>query len=171
MATVSASRPFKVLGLQQIAVGGLDKQRLRAFWVDLLGLRYGHTYKSEKENVDEDICETGAGAFTVEVDLMQPLDPAKKPAVHDPALNHIGLWIDDLAAAVAWLEAKGVRFTPGGIRKGAAGHDVCFIHPKGNADFPIGSEGVLVELVQAPAEVRKAFETIARAEAGSGSRA
>ncbi|MEZ4279833.1 MAG: VOC family protein [Myxococcota bacterium] len=166
MASVSASRPFKVLGLQQIAVGGLDKQRLRAFWVDLLGLRYGHSYKSEKENVDEDICETGAGAFTVEVDLMQPLDPAKKPAVHDPALNHIGLWIDDLAAAVAWLEAKGVRFTPGGIRKGAAGHDVCFIHPKGNADFPIGSEGVLVELVQAPEAVRKAFETIAAAEAG-----
>lgn len=166
MASVSASRPFKVLGLQQIAVGGLDKRRLRAFWVDLLGLRYGHTYKSEKENVDEDICEIGAGAFTVEVDLMQPLDPAKKPAVHDPALNHVGLWVDDLAAAVAWLEAQGVRFTPGGIRKGAAGHDVCFIHPKGNADFPIGSEGVLVELVQAPAEVRRAFETIAKAESG-----
>ena len=168
MASASSPRPFKVLGLQQIAVGGLDKQRLRAFWVDLLGLRYGHSYKSEKENVDEDICETGAGPFTVEVDLMQPLDPAKKPAVHDPALNHIGLWIDDLAAAVAWLEGQGVRFTPGGIRKGAAGHDVCFIHPKGNADFPIGSEGVLVELVQAPAEVRKAFETIANAERGAG---
>lgn len=156
-------RPFHVLGVQQIAVGGLDKQRLRAFWVDLMGLRYGHSYKSEKENVDEDICETGAGAFTVEVDLMQPLDPAKKPAVHDPALNHIGLWIDDLPTAVAWLEQQGVRFTPGGIRKGAAGHDVCFIHPKGNDAFPIGSEGVLVELVQAPAAVREAFATIAKA--------
>lgn len=166
MASAASPRPFNVLGLQQIAVGGLDKQRLRAFWVDLLGLRYGHSYKSEKENVDEDICETGVGAFTVEVDLMQPLDPAKKPAVHDPALNHVGLWIDDLAAAVRWLEQQGVRFTPGGIRKGAAGHDVCFIHPKGNAEFPIGSEGVLVELVQAPPEVRKAFETIAKAEAG-----
>ena len=32
--------------------------------------------------------------------------------------------VDDLAAAVTWLEARGVRFTPGGIRKGAAGHDV-----------------------------------------------
>ena len=170
MSSPRSPRPFSVLGVQQIAVGGLDKQRLRAFWVDLLGLRYGHSYKSEKENVDEDICETGAGAFTVEVDLMQPLDPAKKPAVHDPALNHIGLWIDDLAAAVAWLEKQGVRFTPGGIRKGAAGHDICFIHPKGNDQFPIGSEGVLVELVQAPAEVRKAFETIAKAEAGSAPR-
>jgi lactoylglutathione lyase len=160
---MSEPRPFQVLGVQQVAIGGLDKNKLRAFWVDLLGLRYGHSYKSEKENVDEDICETGVGAFTVEVDLMQPLDPEKRPKVHEPALNHIGLWIDDLSRAVQWLEGQGVRFTPGGIRKGAAGHDVCFIHPKGNADFPVGSEGVLVELVQAPDEVRLAFETIANA--------
>ena len=160
---MSDSRPFNVLGVQQVAIGGLDKNKLRAFWVDIMGLRYGHSYKSEKENVDEDICETGAGAFTVEVDLMQPIDPEKRPKVHDPALNHIGLWIDDLPTAVEWLEGQGVRFTPGGIRKGAAGYDVCFIHPKGNDDFPIGSEGVLVELVQAPDEVKQAFATIAAA--------
>ena len=89
---------------------------------------------------------------------MQPIDPEARPRVHQPALNHVGLWIDDLRAAVAWLETQGVRFTPGGIRKGAAGHDVCFIHPKGNAEAPIGAEGVLVELVQAPDEIREAFE-------------
>ena len=160
---MSDSRPFQVLGVQQVAIGGLDKNKLRAFWVDLMGLRFGHSYKSEKENVDEDICETGAGAFTVEVDLMQPIDPEKRPKVHEPALNHIGLWIDDLPTAVAWLEKQGVRFTPGGIRKGAAGYDVCFIHPKGNAEAPIGSEGVLVELVQAPKNVIEAFATIAAA--------
>jgi lactoylglutathione lyase len=160
---LSSPRPFTVLGVQQIAVGGLDKQKLRRFWVDLLGLTARSTYRSEKENVDEDICEAGRGPFKVEVDLMQPVDPDARPKVHDPALNHIGLWVDDLAAAVAWLEGQGVRFTPGGIRKGAAGHDVCFIHPKGNDDAPIGAEGVLVELVQAPPEVREAFATIAAA--------
>jgi len=160
---MSDSRPFAVLGVQQVAIGGLDKNKLRKFWVDIMGLTFGHSYKSEKENVDEDICETGAGAFKVEVDLMQPIDAEKRPKVHDPALNHIGLWIDDLPKAVEWLEGQGVRFTPGGIRKGAAGYDVTFIHPKGNDDFPIGSEGVLVELVQAPDEVIQAFATIANA--------
>jgi lactoylglutathione lyase len=160
---VSSPRPFQVLGVQQVAIGGLDKQKLRAFWVDLMGLRFGHSFTSEKENVDEDICATGAGPFTIEVDLMQPLDPEKRPKVHDPALNHIGLWIDDLSAAVEWLESQGVRFTPGGIRKGAAGHDVCFIHPKGNDQAPIGSEGVLVELVQATEEVIDAYATLADA--------
>ncbi|MFT4571754.1 MAG: lactoylglutathione lyase [Hyphomicrobiaceae bacterium] len=154
-------RPFKVLGIQQIAVGGLDKSRLAKLWVDTLGLTVAGNFKSEKENVDEDIVEAGSGPLKVEVDLMQPIDPEKKPAVHNPPLNHIGLWIDDLHAAVAWLDEQGVRFTPGGIRKGAAGFDVTFIHPKGNEDKPMGGEGVLIELVQAPAEVIAAFEKVA----------
>jgi lactoylglutathione lyase len=149
-------RPFSILGLQQIAVGAPDKAALRRLWVDLLGLRVEGTFRSESENVDEDIAAAGSGPFRVEVDLMQPIDPEKRPRVHDPALNHIGLWVDDLAAAVAWLTARGVRFTPGGIRKGAAGHDVCFIHPRGDAGHPVGGEGVLIELVQAPPEVVRA---------------
>jgi lactoylglutathione lyase len=146
-------RPFRVLGVQQIAVGATDKGRLRNLWIDMLGLHLEGTYRSERENVDEDIATVGHGAARVEVDLMQPVDPDKRPSVHDPALNHIGLWVDDLKAAVEWLGAKGVRFTPGGIRKGAAGYDVCFIHPKGSPEAPQGGEGVLIELVQAPPDV------------------
>jgi len=154
---VPDSRPFRVLGVQQIAVGGLNKQTLRRFWVDTLGLADSGHYRSEKENVDEDICVAGAGAARVEVDLMQPIDAQARPRVHEPALNHVGLWIDDLPAAVAWMQARGVRFTPGGIRRGASGYDVCFVHPKGNDDAPIGAAGVLVELVQAPPEVIEAL--------------
>jgi lactoylglutathione lyase len=141
--TTTNDRPFRVLGVQQIAIGGPSKALLKNLWVDLLGVPQTGTFRSERENVDEDIL-TIAG---VEIDLMEPIDPEKKPKVHEPRLNHIGLWVDDLPAAVAWLESKGLQFTPGGIRKGAAGYDVCFIHPK-------SAEGVLIELVQAPAELR-----------------
>lgn len=154
-------RPFRVLGIQQVAIGGPDKNRLKTLWVDKLGLEVTGTYRSERENVDEDICTLGTGPFAVEVDLMQPMDPDKKPAVHSTPLNHIGLWIDDLPKAVEWLGAQGVRFAPGGIRRGAAGHDICFLHPKANEEFPIGGEGVLIELVQAPQEVIAAFATMA----------
>jgi len=153
-----SDRPFRILGLQQIAVGSLDKGALRALWVDSLGLESHGSYRSESDNVDEDIATCGVGAFRVEVDLMQPVDPEKRPKVQDPALNHVGLWVDDLEAAVAWLGDKGMRFTPGGIRKGASGHDVCFIHPKGNDQSPLSGEGVLIELVQAPPEVIAACE-------------
>ena len=50
----------------------------------------------------------------------------------------------------AYLEKAGVRLAPGGIRAGASGFDVCFVHPK-------SAEGVLRELVQAPADVIKAL--------------
>lgn len=153
----SRQRPFRILGIQQIAIGGQDKSRLLSLWVDVFGLERKGSFRSETENVDEEICAVGSGPFAIEVDLMQPIDPDKKPAVHVPPLNHIGLWVDDLAGAVEWMTSRGVRFTPGGIRPGAGGHDVCFIHPKGNDDFPIGGEGVLIELVQAPPEVLAAF--------------
>jgi len=147
------TRPFRVLGIQQVAIGSPDKSRLRRLWVDMLGLEVTGHFRSERENVDEDICSMGQGAFRVEVDLMEPVDPQGKPAVHATPLNHIGLWIDDLPTAVTWLTAQGVRFAPGGIRKGAAGHDICFLHPKANEESPIAGEGVLIELVQAPPEV------------------
>jgi len=150
-------RPFRVLGIQQIAIGGASKERLKKLWVDLFGLSVTGNYRSERENVDEDITAIGCGPFKVEVDLMQPLDPDKKPAVNEPPLNHVGLWVDDLPTAVAWLTAQGVRFAPGGIRKGAAGHDITFLHPKANEQFPIAGEGVLIELVQAPADVIAAY--------------
>jgi lactoylglutathione lyase len=141
-----SDRPFRILGLQQVAIGALSKQRLKSLWVDVLGLEVKSTFVSERENVDEDICALGHGVHAVEVDLMQTTP-----------LNHIGLWVDDLPQAVSWMTAHGVRFAPGGIRKGAAGHDICFIHPKGNEDFPLGGEGVLIELVQAPPAVISAL--------------
>ena len=151
--TPTTARPFKVLGIQQIAIGGTDKQRMKTLWVDMFGLEQTGTFQSERENVDEDILAMGQGAYKVEVDIMQPMDIEKKPAVHTTPLNHIGLWIDDLPQAVEWPTAQGVRFAPGGIRKGAAGYDITFLHPKSNEQFPIAGEGVLIELVQAPPEV------------------
>ncbi len=152
-------RPFNVLGIQQIAIGGTSKAALRELWVDRLGLALTGAFRSERENVDEDICAIGTGTARVEVDLMEPIDPAGKPAVHATPLNHVGLWIDDLRAAVAWLQENGVRMAPGGIRPGAAGHDICFIHPKADAAFPVAGSGVLIELVQAPPDVIAAWRS------------
>ena len=145
------TRPFRVLGVQQIAIGGPSKAALRRLWVELFGLAVDGTFRSEKENVDEDVLSVGAGAAKVEIDIMEPIDPERSPKVHQPPLNHIGLWIDDLRAAVTWLEGQGVELTPGGIRRGASGFDVCFIHPRK------GGEGVLIELVQAPPDVISAL--------------
>lgn len=153
MSNAQTPRPFAILGLQQVAIGGTSLDALRSLWIDTLGVTKTGEYESASENVVEDILTLGDGSHAVEIDLMQPLDADARPRVNDPALNHIGLWVDDLTAAVDWLTEQGMRFTPGGIRKGAAGHEVCFIHPKANDEFPLAGEGVLIELVQAPDSV------------------
>ncbi len=150
---MSSERPFNILGIQQIAIGSLDKSALTGLWSGLLGIEKVGDYVAESENVDEDILRLGSGPHAVEIDLMAPLDPEKSPKVHVPTLNHVGLWVDDLPACVEWLTEQGMRFTPGGIRKGASGFDVCFLHPKGNEATPRSGEGVLIELVQAPDDV------------------
>ena len=62
-----------------------------------MGLQKVGDFVSEKENVDEDILTLGKGILgTIELDIMAPLDPERSPKVHIPALNHIGLWVDDL---------------------------------------------------------------------------
>jgi lactoylglutathione lyase len=127
----------------------------------MLGLEITGNFVSERENVDEDIVAMGKGPFKVEVDLMQPVDPEKKPAVHATPLNHVGLWIDDLPKAVEWLSptacashrAESARVRP-------ASTSLSCIR-KANAEFPIAGEGVLIEMVQAPPEVIEAFAKLA----------
>lgn len=154
------SRPFKILGVHHIAIGNADLGRLRHLWGDVLGLSVGEPFVLESENVRGSIARLGEGAHVVEVDLLQPLDADKKPAPHLPPLNHIAFWVDHLSEAVEYLKAQGVRFTPGGIRKGAEGREMAFIHPKASEEYPVGGEGVMIELVQAPPMVIAAYATI-----------
>jgi lactoylglutathione lyase len=66
-------------------LGSLNKGELSKFWGDVLGLTKVKSFKSERENVDEDVMEVGRGLLgKVEVDLMTPLDPEKSPKVHIP---------------------------------------------------------------------------------------
>jgi lactoylglutathione lyase len=126
----------------------------------MFGLEVTGTFRSERENVDEDICAIGSGPFKVEVDLMQPLDPDKKPAVHATPLNHVGLWIDDLPRL--W---SGSRRRACALRRAASAKvrpaSTSVSSPEGNDEFPIAGEGVLIEMVQAPPEVISAFAKLA----------
>jgi len=148
-----------VLGVQQVAVGALDRRRLHRLWVDLFGLASRGEFRNQTENVDGELATIGVGTFAVDLNLLEPLDPGRSPRPHLPALNHVGLWVDDLEKAIDWLAAQGLEFTVRGVRRGAAGHDVCFIQPKH------GGEGVLIELVQAPPALIEEYERLTASSA------
>ena len=50
LTTQRFASSFKVLGIQQVAIGGLDKGALSSFWVDMLGVKKVGEYRAEKEN-------------------------------------------------------------------------------------------------------------------------
>ena len=50
--SLSTGSPFRVLGVQQIALGSLELDGLKGLWVDAFGAKEVKSFKSEKENVD-----------------------------------------------------------------------------------------------------------------------
>lgn len=151
----SINKPFKILGVQQIAIGSANKEKTTKLWKEIFGFPKIGEFMSYSENVNEDILQIQMNDLKIELDIMEPLDKTKKPDVSQVPLNHIGLWVDDITACYNWFNDNGVRTTPGGIRKGASGYNIFFIHPKSNNEFPISGEGVLIEIVQAPDHVIK----------------
>lgn len=79
------------------------------------------------------------------VELISPTDPAgaisRYMAKRGEGMHHVAFAVDDLAAELEALAAKGVRLIDEVPRIGAHGWRVAFIHPE-------SCNGVLVELVQ-----------------------
>jgi hypothetical protein len=75
------SRPFRVLGVQQIAIGNATRDPLWQLWTTMLGLQPVASHKIPTENVEEDIIRLGKPPHAVEIDLMCPIDPEKAPKV------------------------------------------------------------------------------------------
>src|SRR5258706_14713972 len=62
-----------------------------------------------------------------------------------PGIHHIAVRVDDIHVALGDLKQKGARLIDEEPRKGAGGCLVAFVHPSSTG-------GVLLELVQSPAE-------------------
>lgn len=66
---------------------------------------------------------------------------AKFIAKRGEGIHHVAVWVDDIRAELARLEAAGVTLIDKAPRIGAGGHLVAFVHPK-------SARGVLMELTQ-----------------------
>jgi methylmalonyl-CoA/ethylmalonyl-CoA epimerase len=91
----------------------------------------------------------GEGAGRVE--LLEPT-AADSPVARflerrGPGLHHVCLVVDDLDAALAGAADRGAEPLPPGIRVGAGGRRVAFLHPRSTG-------GVLLEMVEAEPDPR-----------------
>jgi len=122
-----------------IAVANLDDAL--AFYRDALGLEVEAPETVDSQRVRVSFIPAGQTAL----ELLEATDDAspiaKYLAKKGPGLHHITLKVDDLAAVLAQLKARGVRLIDETPRPGAHGALVAFIHPA-------AAHGVLVELTQ-----------------------
>jgi len=122
-----------------IAVANLDEAL--TFYRDALGLEVEAPETVDSQRVRVSFIPAGQTALELleATDAASPI--AKYLAKKGPGLHHITLRVDDLAAVLAQLKARGVRLIDETPRPGAHGALVAFIHPA-------AAHGVLVELTQ-----------------------
>ena len=145
--------------LDHIGIAVKDLQAALAFYRDALGLHVEPAEEVESQRVRAHFIPVGEPAL----ELLEATAPdsaiAKYVEKRGPGIHHITLRVDDLAAALAQLKARGVRLVDEAPRPGAEGALVAFVHPS-------SAHGVLVELKQAPLAVPR-FTTPVRHTLGN----
>ena len=134
---------FKILGVDHIGVAVNDLQETQNFWT-AIGLPCTGQETVAEQKVTTTFNPTPNGS---EIELLAATEPDSPIAKFIEknggrgGIQHIALRVDDLPAAIADLQEKGIKMIDTKPRKGAGGADIAFVHPK-------STYGVLLELCQ-----------------------
>ena len=134
---------FKILGVDHIGVAVNDLDETQNFWT-AIGLPCTGQETVAEQKVTTTFNPTPNGS---EIELLAATEPDSPIAKFIEknggrgGIQHIALRVDDLPAAIAELQEKGIRMIDNKPRKGAGGADIAFVHPK-------STFGVLLELCQ-----------------------
>ena len=128
--------------LDHIGIAVRDLDTALAFYRDALGLELGRVEEVASQHVRAQFVPVGGTAL----ELLEATSPqsaiARSIERRGPGLHHLTFQVDDIAAVLARLKARGVRLIDQAPRAGASGSLVAFIHPS-------AAHGVLVELKEA----------------------
>lgn len=140
--------------LDHIGIAVSDLPASLAFFRDTLGLHLEASEEIASQKVRAHFLSTGQSSLEI-LEATAPDSPiAKYLEKRGPGIHHVALRVDDIAAALEHLKARGVRLIDERPRPGAEGAQVAFIHPS-------AAHGVLVELKQ-PAPAVPLFRTVGR---------
>ena len=134
---------FKILGVDHIGVAVNDLEETQNFWT-AVGLPCTGQETVAEQKVTTTFNPTPNGS---EIELLAATEPDSPIAKFIEknggrgGIQHIALRVDDLPAAIADLQEKGIKMIDTKPRKGAGGADIAFVHPK-------STYGVLLELCQ-----------------------
>lgn len=139
--------------IDHVALVVEDIDAALAFWRDSLGLALDHIEQVPREKSAIAFLPVGGS----EIELVQPTDPesgvAKYLEKRGAGMHHLCLEVDDIEAALAQLQARGVQLIHDQPVTGENGKKYAFIHPK--AAF-----GVLTELYELPRDPARVFPVL-----------
>ncbi|MEA3341791.1 MAG: methylmalonyl-CoA epimerase, partial [Chloroflexota bacterium] len=124
--------------IAHVAILVEDMEEALKFWRDALGLELGHIEEVPSQGAAVAFLPLGES----EVELVQPLTEdsglAKYLAKRGSGMHHLCLEVEDIAAKLEELKAKGVRLINEKPVTLGDGRQIAFIHPQSTG-------GVLVE--------------------------
>jgi LAO/AO transport system kinase len=136
---LASGAPAGAPAIDHVAVAVQDVDAAVRFFAGQLGLVVGSPETVAAQGVQVRFLDTVAGR----IELLEPLGPETPVGrfldKRGPGLHHVALAVDDLAALLRTLEARGVRLIDTVPRTGAGGSRIAFVHPSATG-------GVLVEL-------------------------
>jgi methylmalonyl-CoA/ethylmalonyl-CoA epimerase len=131
----------QVLGVHHVAMAVDDLDEAIQTWSRLYGARIELRGRLEEQGVDAAYLEVGSGR----VELVSALGPetpvARFLASRGPAMHHVALEVEDIAAAIDELARNGANVLDPEPRRGLGGHAVSFVHPESH-------HGVLTEVIE-----------------------
>jgi methylmalonyl-CoA/ethylmalonyl-CoA epimerase len=137
---------FKILHIDHIGIGVNDLAAIK----DVFGEQLGMFHQPEDEVVAEQKVKVSffpCGDAELEfLESTSPDGPIAKAIEKNGGRNlvqHIALRVDNVEAAIADLQAKGVAMLDKAPRYGAGGAKIAFVHPKSTG-------GILIEICEHP---------------------
>jgi len=135
--------PFKVLGIEHVALAVKDVDAPSNLFGSLLGIEHTSSEEIMDQKVNTHIFDTTYG----KIELLNPISDdspiSKFLENRGEGIHHIAFKVDKLQPALDYLKDNGIQLIDETPKIGAEGLLVAFLHPK-------STYGVLIELCQQP---------------------
>jgi len=133
--------PFKILGVEHIAIAVSNIKTSTNFFNSLLGLNHITTEKIKNQKVSTHIFDSKNSKIEL-LDAISDNSPiANFLKKRGEGIHHIAFKVDKLQIALNYLKNNGISLIDETPQIGAEGLMIAFLHPK-------STNGVLVELCQ-----------------------
>jgi methylmalonyl-CoA/ethylmalonyl-CoA epimerase len=127
--------------IDHVAIAVRDLDAAINWYREMFGATVAHREVVDRDGVEEALLKVADSYIQLLTPLSAESTVARYLDRNGEGIHHVGYRVDDCAAALSTLQAKGARVIDSAPRPGSRGTTVAFVHPK--AAF-----GTLIELVQ-----------------------